>query len=168
MYDRTAKARRLADADAARYHAAVYALAEVAPDLGHDILRQARPAVEHGHENPLQREIGVCAVRLEPVDQACYHGQALQCVVFALHGHNNRVGGGERCRHEDAERGWAVHDDVVEDARVHHGLEGDPDAFEVVLAAGDFDFRTREVNLVFSFFCVFLRRSRAAVADYRK
>jgi hypothetical protein len=115
-------ARRLGDPDVAWDDGVEDLVPEVPLDLGSDLERQARPAIEHREDDPLDRQPGVRPAPHE-VERLHELGQPLQGVVLALERDDGRVGGDEGVQREKPERGGAVHQDEIEPGSGgHEGL----------------------------------------------
>ena len=80
---------------------------------------------------------------LDPVDRVEQLRKALKCVVLALDRDEDRVSGGEHVDGEQAERGWAVDEDVV--VAIANGCEGVPHGELTILAIDQLDLRAGEV-----------------------
>ncbi len=68
-------------------------LVKVVADFSDYVLCEAGATVEHCHEDAFELEVGIGAVVLETLDEACYDGEAFHCIVFALHCDDDGVGG---------------------------------------------------------------------------
>ena len=110
---RLAVARRLGDLHAARDHGAQHRVAEVAADLVGDLVGELRAAVVHGQQDRRDVQVGV-EVRPHEVDVRQQLPEPLERVVLALDRDQHLVRRDQRVDGEQAERGRAVDEDVVD------------------------------------------------------
>ena len=144
--DGLAVAGGFGEADAARDDGFEDDFAEVGLDFGDD-LRGEVIAHEHGHEHAADGEVGIRAAVADLLDDLGDFAEAFEGEIFALERNEEFVGGGEGVRHQDAERGRAIEEDEIERGVVAERLERGAEPGEVILGAGDFDFRPGEFEI---------------------
>ena len=108
---------------------------------------QVRAAVKHREEKAGDREGGIRAAGADAVGHLHEESKALEGVILALDGDENLIRRSEGVRHEDAERGRAIHEDVVEETLFAEALEASAQAHHMVVHARDFDFGPGEVEV---------------------
>jgi len=131
--DRHPVAGRLAEAHVAGDDGVVRLLLEEAAHLARHLLPEVGAVVDHGEQDALDVE-----ARVEGAAHAAHRGdqlgKPLEGEVLAVQRDEDRVGGDQRVEREEAERGGAVDEDVVE-------LVGDrvQEAAEALLAGEEAD-----------------------------
>ena len=80
--------------------------------FGGDVRGQVRPGVEHGQDDPVEREARVEMVADE-IDGGEQLGQTLECVVLTLERDEDRIGGGQGIDGQETERWRAIDEDDV-------------------------------------------------------
>jgi hypothetical protein len=135
--DRLAMARRLGQAHVARDDRAQHLVAEMLGELQRNFVAEVVARVVHGaHEAfDFERGIEAHAHGLDRVEQV---GQAFESEVFALHGNEHAVRGGERVNGEQAERRRTVDE---------HGVVAVAEFGEVILEARFARQRVHELDL---------------------
>ena len=93
-------------------HGAQHALPEVLADLPGNLAAQGGPAVVHGQEDAQDAQFGVEG-GTHPLQRVHQGAQTFQGVELALQGHQHGVRRAKRVQREHAQRGRAVHQDVV-------------------------------------------------------
>ena len=100
--------------DVAGNHGLQHVFAEDVADLRFDLARQAQIGVVHGEQNRVDLRALVDALFADHLHGARQQAEPLHGVVFALHGHQQAVGGGQRVDGEQSKRRGAVDEDDVE------------------------------------------------------
>ena len=115
--DRLAVTGRFAESNRPRDNRVEDLGAEMASDARDHLLAQIGSRVIHREDNSFQRQRGVSADLLDPLDHLQNFSETFQGQIFALQRHQDRIGGGQRIGHQNAERRWAIDDHIF-----HHGL----------------------------------------------
>ena len=110
--DRQAEARCLGESNAAWHDRVEDRGSEMTADLGGDIGREVRPAVEHRQDDALDLEIRVEVVANE-IHGGNQLGKSFKGVVLALDRDQHGVGGGKRIDGEETDRRRAIEKQVV-------------------------------------------------------
>src|SRR5713101_3726435 len=86
-------------------------IAEILERVEH-VAREDGAAVVERREQPVHLEVWIqsCVHRLDDLEKCC---DTLECVVLRLHRDDHAGSGDQRVEREQAERGWAIDEDVV-------------------------------------------------------
>lgn len=138
---------RLGEAHGAGDDGFVNDILKVAADFFFDGGIQVRAAVEHREQEAGDGKGGIRAAGAYAVGHLHEESKAFEGVILALDRDENLISSREGVRHENAERGGAIEEDVVEEALFAEALEASAQAHHVVVHACDFDFGSGEVEV---------------------
>ncbi len=113
----------------------------------HHLRAQIRSAIEHRHDDARDAHLIVHAGIPDLLHHAHDFNQPFEREKFALNRREQFVGGGERIRHQNAERGRAIEQDEIESRIGAQGRQSFAETREMIIHPRDFDFRAGQIEI---------------------
>src|SRR6266487_1852203 len=145
--NRFPKARRLAQAHAARDHGVINTFSKMLAHLRHDLLAKICSRIEHRHDDTANFETLVRPGVTHLLDQPHDFYQSFQREILALYRRQQFIGGGERVAHQDAKRRRTIQENEIKSLVGMQRLERFRQTREMIGHSRDFNFGAGQIEI---------------------